>query len=141
VKPTYSDLDASFSERTRNVEGTGILVGLNTDEGDQSEIAVMPQTGQEARDDDPRVRLINRLDIDGDIRSKNLAFGAIGGDAVNSRKRVRRDHRAPPADDVAIIVVVRRFDQDELEAPLSGLRKVPQGRRLRIVRSRLVVLL
>ena len=110
MESTYSDLDACFPEWTCDVERTGILVRLDPDEGHQPKLAVTSQTGEKARDGDSRVRLVDRLDIDGNLRPKNLPFRAIRGDAVNSRKRVRRDHRAPPPGHIAVVVVVRRLD-------------------------------
>ncbi len=50
-----------------------------------------------------------------DIRAEHLPLGAVGGDAVDRGQRIRRDHRAPPADHVAVVVVVRRLDQHQLE--------------------------
>ena len=56
---------------------------------------------------------------------ENLMLGAfrkaarrdIDRDAVHGRERIRRYQRAPPADDIAVIVVVRRLYQHQLEAP------------------------
>ena len=98
----------------------GILVRLNADERDESEIAVAPKAGEERRHVDARVGLVDHLDVDGDVRPEHPPLGAIGRDAVDGGERIRRDHRPPPADDVAVVVVVRRLDQDELEAPLRG---------------------
>ena len=44
-----------------------------------------------------------------------LRVGAVLGEAVERGERVRRDRRAEPLDDIAVVVVVRRLDQDEAE--------------------------
>ena len=67
-----------------------------------------------------RVRFVDRLDVHGEIRPKNTAFGAVSG-YVDGGQRVGGDHRAPPPNHVAVVVIVRRLDQDELEAPLGSL--------------------
>src|SRR6516162_10294194 len=46
------------------------------------------------------------------VRAQDLSVGAIGRDAVNRGERIGRAHRAPPADQVSVVIVVRRFDQD-----------------------------
>ena len=81
-------------------------------------LPMSPKTGEKRRDVDPRVGLVDRRDVDGDIRPQHLPLGAIGGDAIDGGERIRRDHRPPPADHVSVVVVVRRLDQNELEATL-----------------------
>jgi hypothetical protein len=48
--------------------------------------------------------------VNGDIRPKNAAFGAVGSDAVDSGERVGGDHRPPPPNHIAFVVVVRQLD-------------------------------
>src|SRR5215470_9870139 len=59
--------------------------------------------------------LINRVDGDGDLRPEDPLLCAVGRDAVDGCQRVRGDHRAPPSDHVAVVVVVRGLDQNKLE--------------------------
>jgi len=59
--------------------------------------------------------LVNRVDGDGDPRPEDVALGAIGGNAIDGCERIRWDHGAPPSDHVAVVVVVRRLDQNEPE--------------------------
>ena len=66
------------------------------------------------------------VDIDGDVRPEHLPLGAIGGNAIHGGERIRGDHRAPPADHIAVVVVMRRLDQNELEAPgCAGRQAIP----------------
>ena len=51
-------------ERPRNVEGTWILVRLDTDQGNETEITMVPEPSQKGRDIDPADHLIEiGLDI------------------------------------------------------------------------------
>ena len=77
-----------FPERSCDVEGAGILVGLNADERNEPEIAVTPKAREERRHIDPRVGLVDRRDVDGDVRSKYLSLGAIGRDTVYGGQRI-----------------------------------------------------
>ena len=120
------DRDSGLPERSRDVEGARILVRLDADERDQPEIAVTSKTGEKRGYVDARVRLVDHLDVDGDVRPENLPLGAIGRNAVDGGERIRGDHRAPPADHVAVVVVMRRLDQDELEASLRDRLRLHQ---------------
>ena len=120
VEAAHGDRDAGLAERPRDVEGARILVRLDADQRDKPEIAVPPKAGEQRRHVDAGVGLVDRLDVDGDVRPKDLPLGAVGRDAVDGGERIRRNHRAPPADHIAVVVVVRRLDQDELEAPFRG---------------------
>ena len=128
VEAAHRDRDAGIAERAGDVERARILVRLDADQRDQAEIAVAPEPREQRRDVDPGVGLVDDRDVDVDVRSEHLAFGAIGRNAIDGRERIGRDHRAPPADHIAVFVVVRRLDQDELEAPLSDrLRSRPES--------------
>ena len=118
-KPPMATGIPASRKRSRDVEGTGILVRLDADERDKTEISVTSKAGDEPLDVHARVGLVHHLDVDGNVRSQDLPLGAIGRNAVHGRERVRRNHRTPPADHVAVVVVMRRLDQDELEASPS----------------------
>jgi hypothetical protein len=66
---------------------------------------------------DARVGLVPDRDPDLDILAEDLALGAVEREAVQRRERVGRDRRADPLDDVAVVIVVGRLDQEELENP------------------------
>ena len=55
----------------RDVERARILVRLDADQRDQAEIAVAPEPGEQRRHVDARVGLVDRLDIDGDVRPEH----------------------------------------------------------------------
>ena len=106
VEAADGDGYPGFPKQSRDVEGAGILIGLNADERNKPETAVTPKAGQERRHVDACVRLVDRFDIDGDVWPENPPLGAIGRDAVHGGERIRRAHRAPPTDDVSILVVM-----------------------------------
>ena len=80
------------------------------------------EAGEERRHVDARVGFVNRLDVDGDIRSEHEPLGTISCNCVDGGKRVRRDHRPPPANYISVVIVVRWLDQNELKAPPRGHR-------------------
>ncbi len=122
VKSADGNGNSSRPERSGNVESAGILVRLNTDKRDKPEVAVAPEPGEQPPHIDARVRLVDHFDVDGDVRPKDLPLGAIGGDCIHGSERIRGDHRAPPADHVSVVVVVRRLDQNQLEASTCHYR-------------------
>ena len=75
-----------------------------------------PKAGNNCQNVYTCVGLVDRVNVDYDIGAKHLALRAIESDTVECCKRVRWNHRAPPADYISIVVVMRRFNQDELEA-------------------------
>ena len=115
MEAAHDDRDAGGAERPRDIERAGILVRLHADQPDQAEAAVALEAREQRRHVDAGVGLVDRLDLDLDVRAEHLPLGAIAGDAVNRGQRIRRNRRAPPADDVAVVAVVRRLDQNEQE--------------------------
>jgi hypothetical protein len=79
---------------------------------------VAPKAGNECRHADTRVGLVDGFDIDGNAGSKDLPLRAVGGNCLDGSERIRGDHRAPPANHVSIIAVVRGLDQDELKTSI-----------------------
>src|SRR5215831_16518187 len=116
VKSSDCDRDASSAERACYIEGARILVRLDANECKQPKIAVTAKPLDQFGHVDARMRLVNCLDVDRNVRPENLALCAIGCDAVDGGQRIRRNHCAPPAYHVAIVVIVRWLDQNELEA-------------------------
>jgi hypothetical protein len=89
---------------------------LNADKGNTSEIVVASVAGQERRDVDACIGLVEDLDININVRPEHPPFGTIGCNAVHSRQRIRGRHGAPPPDHISVVIVVRRLDEDELKA-------------------------
>ena len=110
-----SNLDAARGERSGEIERPRELVRLHANHHDHARAGILDQS-REAFRANARVRLVEGVHLPRDVLAENLAPGAIAGQAVERRKRVRWDRRAEPLDDIAVVVVVRRFDEDEAEA-------------------------
>jgi hypothetical protein len=82
------DGDSCFTKRSCDVKGAGILIRLNTDEPNHAEITVTPDAGEERWHGNARVGLVDSHNIDGDVRSKNLALRAIGCNPIYGGKRI-----------------------------------------------------
>jgi hypothetical protein len=119
VKAAHRHGNTSRAKRPRNIERARILVGLHADQTDETEIAMRLEAREQRRHIDARIGLVDHLDVDSGVRAEHLPFGAIHCDAVDGGKRIRGDQRPPPADDIAVIVIVRWLDQNELKAPLG----------------------
>ena len=63
----------------------------------------------------PRIGLVERLDDDVDVGPKTLAAAAILAQAIERGQGIGRDVRPQPGDRIAVVVVVRRLDQHEVE--------------------------
>ena len=72
---------------------------------------------REASGTDARVGLVESVDFEFDVRAENGAFGAILRKPIERGERVRGNWRAKPLDDVAVVVVMRRLDEHQAEAP------------------------
>ena len=116
MKAAHGDLNAGIAERARNIERARILVRLHADQSEQAKIAVLAETAEQLRDIHPRMGLVDDVDVDGDVRPEHLALRGIARQPVDRGEGIGGDQRAPPADHIAVVVIVRRLDQDELEA-------------------------
>jgi len=91
------------------------LVGLHADQADQGLAAGAADVGNDAVRPHPGVGLVVRLDQDLDVRPENRTAPAIFGQAVERRQGVGWDVGSEPSDWIAVVVVVRRLDQDQME--------------------------
>ena len=83
---------------------------------------------RQSTDRDLPVRLVDRFDVDVEIGAKNLALATLQGDAIEAGQRIRRQAAAPPSNDVTIIVVMRRLDQNKPETPDRTHNSLPCSR-------------
>ncbi len=115
MEAAHRDLNAGGAERLGDVQRARKLVRLHADQAEHAEIAVLAETPDQLLDVDACIGLVDDVDVDLDVVAQGLALRRIERQAVNRGERVRRDQRPPPADDVAIVVVMRGFQEDELE--------------------------
>ncbi len=117
VKPADADRDPGGDQRPGDVDGARKLVGLYADEPYQTPPARCADLPNDRSGSDSRVGLVLDRDPDLDIRAEHPALGAVEREAVQRRQRVRRNRRSNPLDDITLIIVMGRLDQEQLENP------------------------
>ena len=121
MKAADHDRHPALTELHREVDRAGELVALHADQQHHAAFAGPRERRDDAFGPDPGVRLVVRRDGDLHVRSEHAALGAVRRESVHRRHRVRRDGGAHPLDHVAVVVVVRRLDQDDAKRRGSGL--------------------
>jgi hypothetical protein len=124
MKAAHDHRQTGGAELAAEIERARELVGLNADQANKA-----GARGADARDRafdvDNRVGLIIGFDRDVDVGAEHLVGGAVGEQPIQARQAGRRYHRAPPLDDVAVGVVVRRLDQHNPEGTPCHPRLAP----------------
>ena len=115
MKPADGHLHAAREKRLRQIERVRKLIRLHADEHHHARAGLLDHA-REAFRTDARVRLVKGMDLDLDVITEDMALGAIAGQAIKRRERVGRNGGAQPLDHVAVIVVVRRLDENEAKA-------------------------
>src|SRR5260370_33362867 len=78
-----------------------------------------------------RIALVKGRNDDFDIITEYAPLLTVERKAVKHRERIRGNGGAEPLDDVSVIIVVRRFDQDQRESlarARSGGHRAPSKR-------------
>ncbi len=83
-KPPMATAMLKLAERPRDIQRARILIGLNPDERDHSQIAVTMQARDQRGDVHARVRFVDCFDVDGYIGAQRLTLSAIRRDPINS---------------------------------------------------------
>ena len=96
------------------------LVRLHADEADHAEAAVVLYLAGDTVHPDTGVGLVDGEDLDVHVLAKDLIFHAFLRDAEQAGERIRRQRRLPPLDDVALVVVMRRLDQEKQKSSTLG---------------------
>ena len=104
----------------------GKLVRLHADQADQAKTVVVAEQVYNLFDLHACVGLVDGTDGDFYVLAKNTTLRGVVRERIKIGKRVRWDRRSPPLDDIAVVVVMRRFDQDKLKTPL-GPRRCEHG--------------
>jgi hypothetical protein len=118
VKAADANLDAARAQQARDIHGAGELVRLHAHQPDEPALDFADRAGDALRLD-ASVGLVEHGDDDVDIGTQHAALGAVAGETIKIGERRRRDRRAQPLDDVAVIVVMRRLDQNQRKATRS----------------------
>ena len=115
MEAAHRHRQAGLEEVLRQVDGMGKLVGLHADQADQRLPAAPPDVGYDAVGPHPGVGFVERLDEEVDIGPQRLALAAILTQAIEGSQRIGRDMGPEPGDRIAVVVVMRRLDQHEVE--------------------------
>src|ERR1700748_1737389 len=107
------DRHALLAKLAAYVERAGKLIRLHADERDHPAVGKNPLRNRGEIDDG--VALVVDLELDIDVGAENAPFRAFRQQSVDAREAVRRNGRAAPLDDVAVVVVMRRLDQNDGE--------------------------
>ena len=110
------DLHAGRAQGPRDIDGAGEFVRLRADDADQADAAILGDAARDLARAHAGIGLVHGHDVDRQIGAEQLPLGRAERKAIDRGKRVRRHGRAQPLHDIAVIVVMRRLDQDELKA-------------------------
>ena len=100
----------------------GILVGLHTDKPDKPEVSVAAEIGDDMVNIHALIGFIDGRDGNFNVVSKHVAPRGIDRDRIDRGERVRRHDIAIPANDVAVVVVMRWLDQQDPKTTLVRRR-------------------
>src|SRR5208282_789998 len=114
--------NAGLTQRTREIKRVGKLVRLHADQADHAKTVVVAEQVDDLFDLHARVGLVDGADVDFYVRAKNTTLRGVVRQRIKIGERVRWDRRSPPLDDIAVVVVMRRFNQDKLKTPLGSRR-------------------
>ena len=112
MEAAHRHRQAGLEELAGEVDGARELVALHADQADQRLAAAALDVGDDAVGAHPRIGLVERLDEDVDVGPEHAALAAILAQAIERGQRIGRDVGAQPSDRIAVVVVVRRLDQD-----------------------------
>ena len=121
MKAADADLDARRAQRARDVHRPRKLVRLDADEADQPATAVVAYLPDDLARIDPRVGFVIGAQAELDIVAQNLAGGRVRRKSVERRQGIGRHDRTEPLDDVTVVVIVRRLDENEMKYPRLAL--------------------
>ena len=118
MKAAHDHRKPERAELPPEIKRTRILVRLDAD---QSHHAAAGRANAlcHCRDIDDGVALVAGFDLDVDVGAEHAVARALHDQPVDAGEAVRRQRRAQPLDDVAILVVMRRLDQDDSESALG----------------------
>ena len=110
VKAAHDDIEPERTELPAEIERARILIRLHADQPDHAAAGGADALGHRRHIDDG-VALVTGVDLDVDVGAEHAVVGAFPHQPIDAGQRVRRQRRAQPLDDIAILVVVRRLDQ------------------------------
>ncbi len=116
-----ADLDTALAQRLRQIERARELVRLHAGQHHHAGAGGLDHRRQ-AFGADAGIGFVESVNLDIDVVAENSPLGAILRQTEKRGQRVRRDRRANPLDDIAVVVVMRRLHKQQTELPACGGR-------------------
>ena len=115
VKAADAHRETGGDEAPGKIDGARKLVRLDADEADQRLSALLADHPHDPVRPDAPIGLVIGVQPDIDVGAENLAPPRVVGEGVQARQRIGGNSRAEPLDRIAVVVVMRRLDHDEMK--------------------------
>lgn len=127
MKTADTDWKSGGKEQLRQIDSPGKLIGLNANETNES-LTTRPENQFDdlIRSDTP-IGLIVGMKTYFYTCTQHCARARIFGQAVQAGQRVGWDSRPNPLNGIAVIIVVGRLDQNDMQQPLRSRRRDISG--------------
>src|SRR5262249_11151589 len=119
VKATDYDIDACLPQQTCDVDGTRKLIRLDADKTNEAKALIAPELPDDCRNSNACVGLIYRPHRDLDTGAEHSSLCSAKSKPIEHRERVRRHRRSQPTNDIALLVVVRWLDKQDVKPAAS----------------------
>src|SRR6266571_6375091 len=97
------------------MQRTRVLIRLNTDQTYKAEIVVRAHVADNAIDAYAGIGFVDGYDFDIGVGAENLTPRTVIDEPINAGQRVCRHGRAIPANDVTVVVIMRRLYEHNAE--------------------------
>ena len=128
VKAADDHRQTELAKLAAEIERARILVRLHADQTDHATTGAADALG-DPRNVDDGVALVASFDVDVDVRAEHAVVGAFLDQAIDAGEAVGWQRRAAPLDDIAVLVVVRRLDQNHSERTFGHRSNAPHSER------------
>jgi hypothetical protein len=95
------------------------LVGLNAYQPDHPPSAGAGNHPDQPVGSNPPIRLVDCCNADFDVFAEYLAVSAVGHQAMHGGQSVGGDEGTAPLEGIALLVIVRGLDEDEMKYPVG----------------------
>jgi hypothetical protein len=129
MEPPNPDLNPALAQRLCQIERVRELIRLHADHHHHPGVRFLDHASQ-AFGTDARVRFVKWVNLDLDVVAEHVPLRAVARQAKDRRERVRRNGRAEPLDHIAVVVVMRRLDENQAKT-LRSARGCGRGRHQR----------
>src|SRR3989338_8776416 len=127
MKPPDAHLHALGAELTSQIHPPRVLIALDADQRPQAPTIRWPDQLDNPLDPDARVGLIKGVEPNVHIAAEHVATSALEGEAIQDGEGVGGNRGANPLDDVAIVIIMRWLDHDNIEKLFAWRAPSPYG--------------